>query len=104
MSKPRRVSILLAELNGQICRVPDLKNLEFDNFDYVAWRLQTGKILDELFGKVDDVLHPCTEAFFNYCVPKNYTASRASMQEYYENIISYQADLLTMCAEEMSHS
>lgn len=88
-------------LETQLASVDRLRSLAFDDSAYEEWRLETGKALDEIFGRVEQEQHPCTKAFMIYKIPGTYTATREEMQEYYENILGYQADLLGMYVEDM---
>ena len=85
----------LSSLARQLELISELRVLAFDDPKYAKWRSETGEVLEGLFGSVDSHQHPCTTAFLNYRVPVNYSASRSEMQEYYQNILRYQADLLT---------
>jgi hypothetical protein len=88
-------------LRLQLAKVNELRNLAFDDQRYQEWRIVTGHILERLFGFVAGESHPSTRAFLNYSIPTSYTASRDEMQEFYRNILRYQADLLKMYLEDL---
>jgi hypothetical protein len=94
----------LRSLAKQLELVSELRVLAFDDPKYAKWCSETGEVLDKLFGPVDSHQHPCVTAFLNYKIPVNYSASRSQMQEYYRNILSYQADLLTAYLEDFEES
>lgn len=96
MSEEKTASNSRQALVAQLARVEQLRELPFDDPRYEDWRLETGRILGEIFGRVESEQHPCTTAFLNYRIPEHFTATRAEMQEYYRNILQYQADLLKM--------
>jgi hypothetical protein len=81
-------------LRSQLAIIKQLRKLAFDDPSYEEWRVHTGQILDQIFGQVQSEQHPCTKAFLNYRIPEHFTATREQMQEYYRNILNYQADLL----------
>jgi hypothetical protein len=91
----------LQALREQLGMVEKLRALPFDDPSYGRWRSETGRILDQVFGKVESEEHPCTRAFLSYNIPANFTATRAEMQEYYRNILQYQTELLGMYLEDM---
>ncbi|HKP12793.1 MAG TPA: hypothetical protein VJZ91_11800 [Blastocatellia bacterium] len=88
-------------IRKQLARVEKLRELPFDNPCYEKWRIETGLVLDHVFGLLQSEQHPCTRAFLNYRIPEHFTATRAEMQEYYQNILRYQADLLRMYLEDI---
>jgi hypothetical protein len=94
----------LSSLAKQLELVRELRVLAFDDPKYAKWCSETGEVLERLYGSVDSHQHPCVTAFLNYKVPVNYSASRSEMQEYYRNILSYQADLLTAYLEDFEGS
>ena len=96
MSEEKTVSDSRQALLEQLARVDQLRELPFDDPRYEDWRLETGRILDQHFGRIELEQHPCTTAFLNYRIPEHFTATRAEMQENYRNILQYQADLLKM--------
>jgi hypothetical protein len=83
-------------LMSQIDGIDLLRNLPFDNISYEKWRIETGEILEELFGRVNSEKHPCVQAFLAYRIPEHFSASRDEMQEFYSNILGYQSSLLKM--------
>jgi hypothetical protein len=91
------------KLRKQLARIEQLCERPFDDPKYEKWRLETGQILDQLFGQVQAEQHPCTKAFLNYRIPENFTATPREMQEYYRNILSYQADLLKIYLEDIEN-
>lgn len=91
---------LLTSLANQLTLVNDLREFAFDDPRYADWRSETGQVLVKLFRPVDSEQHPCVKAFLNYRVPVHFSASRSEMQEYYRNILSYQADLLRTYLED----
>jgi hypothetical protein len=99
--KASRKAKLRVALKTQLEAVGELGQLEFDNPCYGNWRAKTGGILDEVFGYVGHLQHPCTLAFLNYDIPRAYSASDSGMQELYENILTYQAELLQMYLEDL---
>lgn len=88
-------------LRNQLVLVDKLRGLPFDDPTYQEWRAESGRILDQLFGKLQEEAHPCTKAFLNYQIPERFIATRKQMQEFYQNILRYQADLLTMYLEDI---
>jgi hypothetical protein len=91
-------------LREQLSRVNELRKLPFDDPRYKEWQAETGRILDLVFGRLESELHPCTTAFLNYRIPAHYTSTRPEMQQYYLNILQYQADLLKMYLEDIRES
>jgi len=91
-------------LRRQLANVEHLRNLPFDDPSYEEWRTEIERILNQAFGQLQSEQHPCTKAFLDYRVPERFTASRAEMQEYYRNIIRYQADLLWMYLDDIQDS
>jgi hypothetical protein len=87
-------------LVAQIARIEELRELPFDNASYDEWRSETGRILDQVFGNLDSEQHPCAQAFLSYRIPKDFTASRDEMQEFYSNILKYQRALLQLYLED----
>jgi hypothetical protein len=83
--------------------IEKLRALSFDDPTYEDWRVKTGQDLDQLFGLIGSEQHPCTKAFLNYRIPENFTATRDQMQEYYINILQYQADLLKMYLDDVQN-
>jgi hypothetical protein len=83
-------------LQKQLDRAEGLRLLPFDDPKYEEWRAETGRILDEFFGALDSEQHPCTRAFLDYRIPKQFSANRAEMQDFYQNILRFQTDLLKM--------
>ncbi len=81
--------------------IEKLRGFSFDDPAYEDWRLKTGQDLDQLFGLIGSERHPCTKAFLNYRIPENFTATREQMQEYYINILQYQAALLKMYLDDV---
>jgi hypothetical protein len=95
---------LRQDLERQISRIDELIELPFDNMSYPVWRVETGQILTEVFGKSDSEPHPCVTAFLAYNVPACFDATRANMQEFYSNILTSQVSLLKMYLDDMTVS
>ena len=104
MNEEKSEPNLIQSLRKQLAIVEQLRDLPFDNPGYEEWRTKTGQILDHIFGQVQLEQHPCTKAFLSYRIPEHFTANRAEMQEFYRNIIEYQADLLRMYLEDFEDS
>ena len=90
-------------LQGQLALVEHLRKLPFDDPSYHEWLVKTGLILNRIFGQIQSEQHPCTKAFLNYRIPERFTATRAEMQDYYQNILHYQADLLKVYLDDMQY-
>jgi hypothetical protein len=101
MSERKSILSLGDALRGQLVHVEHLRGLPFDDPKYEDWRSETGRILEQVFGKVQSEQHPCTMAFLSYRIPEDFTATREQMQEYYRNILQYQTDLLKMYLEDI---
>ena len=104
MREEKMVGNFSQALRRQLTIVEQLRALPFDDPSYEEWRAETGRILNQVFGQLQSEQHPCTKAFLNYRIPENFTANRAEMQEYYQNILGYQADLLRMYLEDIQNS
>jgi hypothetical protein len=103
MNEQKRTA-LVDKLKTQLADVEGLRLLAFTNPTYGVWRVETGELLDQLFGRIESAPHPCTQAFLNYKIPELFSAGREEMQEYYLNILQAQADLLSMCLEDVQLS
>lgn len=101
MSEEKSASKSRKALREQLAFVDQLRELPFDDLKYEDWRLETAKILDQVFGRAGSEQHPCTTAFLDYRIPEHFTATHAEMQEYYRNILQTQADLLKMYLAEI---
>ena len=92
---------LREDLENQISHVDELIALPFDNVNYPVWRIETGRILTEAFGKAHSEQHPCVAAFLAYKIPDRFYATRESMQAFYSNILTSQVSLLKMYLDDM---
>src|ERR1043165_6656787 len=101
MAKENNKRHVYQALHKQLAMVEKLRELPFDDPTYREWRAESGRIIDQLFGRIQSEPHPCTKAFLNYQIPKRFTATREQMQEYYQNILHYQADLLRIYLEDI---
>lgn len=88
-------------IRDQLAHISELRELPFDNLSYDGWRVETGKILARVFRDVGSAQHPCVEAFLAYKIPNHFTANRDQMQNFYLNILRYQASLLSMYIEDL---
>ena len=88
-------------LQKQLDSAEELRRLSFDDRKYAQWRAETGRILDEIFGVLDSEQHPCTRAFLNYRIPEQFSAARAEMQDFYQNILGFQTDLLKVYLQDI---
>jgi len=101
---PKEVLRFEDMLRRQIERIEELGKLSFDDTAYNEWRIETGRILDQLFPSFGSDKHPCVLAFLNYRIPDQFTASSEDMQNYYHNILQYQKDLLVAYLEDINAS
>jgi hypothetical protein len=100
VSGENRVSII-NKVREHLARVAELRALPFDNPNYDAWRVETGRTLARVFSDLGSEKHPCVEAFLAYKIPNHFTANRDQMQGFYMNILGYQASLLSMYIEDL---
>ena len=100
MSEGNHISVI-SRVRDQLAHIAELRELPFDNPSYDVWRVATGKILAGVFTDFGSERHPCVEAFLAYKIPNHVTANRDQMQDFYRNILGYQASLLSMYIEDL---